>query len=255
MSAIASASLPLGAPFRVGEALNRAYKVFVAGFGKFVVLTAVPLAPVLVIELIATGLPPNAQAGLKGLASIVQFVLGALATGTCLFGAYQIMRDRPFSISKSFSAASGRIASVLVTSLLVGLLAGLATLALIVPGVMLMCMWYVALPAVIVERLKARASMRRSRALTSGYRWPIFGLLLLAGILAAVALGVAGALFALVVALTGHGGSLATVAVVLTFLGTVVGQAFGAVLSAVVYHDLRVAKEGVDIERLTNVFD
>ena len=31
--------------------------------------------------------------------------------------------------------------------------------------------------------------------------------------------------------------------------------AFGAVLVTVVYHDLRVAKEGIDIESLANVFD
>ena len=35
----------------------------------------------------------------------------------------------------------------------------------------------------------------------------------------------------------------------------VVTTAFGAVLSAVIYHDLRVAKEGIDISKLSSVFD
>jgi hypothetical protein len=42
---------------------------------------------------------------------------------------------------------------------------------------------------------------------------------------------------------------------VLNFGRQVVTTAFGAVLVAVVYHDLRAAKEGIDIDNLANVFD
>ena len=42
---------------------------------------------------------------------------------------------------------------------------------------------------------------------------------------------------------------------VITFAVKVVVGAFGAVLSAVVYHDLRVSKEGVDIDTIASVFD
>jgi hypothetical protein len=41
----------------------------------------------------------------------------------------------------------------------------------------------------------------------------------------------------------------------LEFCWQVVATSFGAVLAAVVYHDLRVAKEGIAIDNLANVFD
>ena len=255
MSAISTSAAGMGgAGFRVGDALNRSFNVFVSGFGKFVVLSAIPLAPVLLINLVATRASLDTQEGLNGVASLLQFVLGSLATGTCLFGAYQIMRGRPFSISESFKVAGGRMASLIGATLLVGLLTALAFLALIVPGVMLMVAWTVVLPAIVVERLGVRAAMRRSRALTSGYRWPIFGLIILAAIITAIAVGIATALVAVIAALTGHGSALIVITVLCTFAGTVVGQAFSAVLSAVIYHDLRVAKEGVDVEKLADVF-
>jgi hypothetical protein len=256
MSAISTSAAGMGgAAFRVGDALNRTFSVFVAGFGKFVVLAAIPLAPVLLIDLVAIPASENTQQGLNGLASLVQFVLGSLATGTCLFGAYQIMRGRPFTISESFTVASGRLATLLGATLLVGLLTALAFLALIVPGVMLMIAWTVVLPAVVVERLGVRAAMRRSRALTSGNRWAIFGLIILAAIITGIAVGIATGIVAVIAAVsTGLGSFLAVITVICVFAGTVVAQAFSAVLSAVIYHDLRVAKEGVDVEKLADVF-
>ncbi len=255
MSAISAVAGAGGAEFRVGDALNRTFSVFISGFRKFVVLAAIPLAPVLLIDIIATQTSTNVEQGLNGFGSILQFVLGSLATGTCLFGAYQIMRNRPFSISESFKVASGRMASLLGATLLVGLLTGLAFLLLIVPGVMLMVAWTVVLPAVVVERLGARAAMRRSRALTSGHRWAIFGLIILAGIITAITVGIATGIVAFLTALTaGLGPVMAIITVICVFAGTVVAQAFSAVLSAVIYHDLRVAKEGVDVERLADVF-
>ena len=244
-----------GAGFRVGDALNRTFGVFISGFGKFVVLSAIPLAPVLLINLIALRNSEEAQQGLNGVASLLQFVLGSLATGTCLFGAYQIMRGRPFSVSESFKVARGRMATLIGATLLVGLLTGLGFIALIVPGAMLMVAWIVVLPAVVVERLGVRAAMRRSRALTSGYRWPIFGLIILTAIITAVAVGIATGIVALIAAISAGAGSvIAVITVLCVFGGTVVAQAFSAVMSAVIYHDLRVAKEGVDVETIADVF-
>ncbi|MDH7970978.1 hypothetical protein QH494_02190 [Sphingomonas sp. AR_OL41] len=55
---------------------------------------------------------------------------------------------------------------------------GFATLLLIVPGLMLMTAWAMALPAVSVEPLGPIEALRRSEALTRGARWPVFGVIL-----------------------------------------------------------------------------
>ena len=92
--------------------------------------------------------------------------------------------------------------------------------------------------------------------LTKGYRWRIFLILLVLFVILIVMsllIGVvtAGMMF-------GGSGEMNT-----TFTGVLVMQwilsafisAFMAVLSAVSYHDLRVAKEGVDTDRIASVFD
>ena len=64
---------------------------------------------------------------------------------------------------------------VLVTCLAV--LGGL--IALVVPGLMILTAWLVAVPAAVVEGERVGDALRRSAELTRGYRWPIFGLIVL----------------------------------------------------------------------------
>jgi hypothetical protein len=88
--------------------------------------------------------------------------------------------------------------------------------------------------------------MARSRSLTKGYRWQVFGLFLLI-LVAGIVLG---ALVAVVFVFTsGVGVLIATQA-----MGAIVSS-FNGVIVGVVYYQLRVAKEGVDIDKIASVFD
>jgi hypothetical protein len=233
------------AQFRVGSALSRAFEVYGAGFGQFFVLTLIPMTPLLIVGLIAGRGGGGAAVG--AFSALLQFILSMLSTATCLFGAYQIMRAKTFSIGDSLRAGLRRLGPVLGSSLLSGLLTGLATLLFIIPGIIVACAIYVALPACVVERLGAVSSLRRSRDLTRGSCWPIFGLLLLVFLGSAVVTAGVGGVGVML-------GGWVLVRIV-AFAVQVIVQSFGAVLSAVVYHDLRVAKEGVDIEAIASVFD
>jgi len=240
-------------PFRVGAAVTKAIDVYRAGFFKFVALTAIPMAPALVVEIVAARMPDGAQGGLSALSTGLQYVLGALATGTCLYGAFQIMRGKPFTIGKSLSAAGGRLAGLIGAEFISALMTAVGLALLVVPGVVIACALYVALPALMVERMGPLAALRRSRALTHGHRWSIFGVLALFLLMSAIATGVVVALIAAIVAV--EVGDLSDLAATgLAFVALVIVEAFAAVLSAVVYHDLRVAKEGVDVEHLSGVF-
>ncbi len=48
-------------------------------------------------------------------------------------------------------------------------------LALLVPGFILLIMWFVAIPVCVVEQRGSWASMQRSAELTKGHRWKISG--------------------------------------------------------------------------------
>ena len=246
MSDISVGDLPTsGAPFRIGVVLSKTFDLLTGNFGKFALLTLVPMIPLLVLVLLALGRPPSTAAfGFLGaITALLTFFLSIVAQATTLYGAFQAMRRQPFTIGQSLQIGLGRAVPVIGVALLVGLAAGLASLLLLIPGLIVACMYYVAIPVCVIERPGVTASASRSAALTKGYRWSIFGLILLVWVIAAV----------VGIVLTRLGGGM--VGALLHFAWQVVSTAFGAVLVAVVYHDLRVAKEGIDIESLANVFD
>ncbi|MEQ8247814.1 MAG: hypothetical protein RID42_09030 [Alphaproteobacteria bacterium] len=70
----------------------------------------------------------------------------------------------------------------LAVGFLVILLVGLGLVFFVIPGVVLMTVLCVALPAAVVERPGIRAALRRSADLTKGNRARIFGLMLVVGI-------------------------------------------------------------------------
>ena len=124
---------------------------------------------------------------------------------------------------------------------------GIGFLLLVVPGLIFLTMWFVTTPACVVERLGVFDSMARSSALTRGHRWQIFGMMALI----AIAEGIAGAGVKAVLGLAGNAGLV----IAGTLIWSSVTSAFSAIFAVVTYHDLRVAKEGIDTQRIAAVFD
>jgi len=104
----------------------------------------------------------------------------------------------------------------------------------------------VAVPACVVERLGPFRSLGRSRALTKGYRWRIFGIWLVLALVSGIGSNILGLILA-------PAGTAITVLVSMVWQASM--TAYQAISAAVIYHDLRVAKEGVDIEHIASVFD
>jgi hypothetical protein len=129
---------------------------------------------------------------------------------------------------------------------LAGLLSLLGLLFLVVPGLILSTIWFVGLPSCLAERLGPWRSLRRSQELTKGHRWKVFALTLLLYTAGLGSVFVEPWLFATAGLI---GGS------VVKLMWSGIWVAFGAVLLVVTYHDLRVAKEGSDIEHVAVVFD
>jgi uncharacterized membrane protein len=176
----------------------------------------------------------------------MDFITKSLVSGAVMYGVIQELRGRAFSVGDSLRIALNRFLPMLGVVISTALLIGLGTVLLIVPGLILACMYYVSMPACVAENSGVFKSMSRSRFLTTGNRWKVFGtflLMLLGGIIIG---GIVGAIFAL----AGRPALLVATQVA----GAIVG-AFNGVLVSVFYYQLRVAKEGVDIEKIAGVFD
>jgi len=245
-----SSGIPFSAAaFSVGNVLQRTVGLLSRHFLLFFLAAAVTQ----IIQLFVIFTPqPIGRPGIGGTATIgglgllVALVLTPLMQTVTYHAAFQDMLGRPVRVGDSISIAFRRFLPVLGTLICMGLAIGFGCILLLVPGIILAAMFAVAVPAAVVEQTGPFASLGRSRALTKGHRWQVFGIALL--LIVASAAGTAAA------------------AVIRLPLGLVIGGLVGFAIHAVVnayfsiagvvmYHDLRVAKEGVDTSRIAAVFD
>jgi hypothetical protein len=239
--------------FRVGRVLNRAASVFSRNFLPFFVVVALAYLPVLLVfkgttDLTTASAEELARGGaLMGVGFLLMMVLSTLSQAVVLYAAFQDMRGRPLNLVESLKVGLRRFFPIVGLAICVTFLAALAAIAFIFPAFMLITMWFVATPACVVERLGPIKSMGRSRQLTKGHRWKIFGLM----VVMFLAAGIAGP--AITAAFTAIGGS--NFALVGDLIWNGIWGAFYAIAVVVTYHDLRVAKEGIDIEQIAAVFE
>jgi hypothetical protein len=237
--------------FRVGRVLDRTAWVLSRNFLTFFVVYAIAYLPATLLQssvaTTASGQAPGHGGIVGGLGFLLTTVLGTLSQAIVVYGAFQDMRGRPVSLTESLQVSLRRFFPIVGLGICVGAMVALGFLALVIPGLILLAMWYIATPACVVEQLGPLGSMRRSSQLTKGYRWKIFGLMLLLIIIGGIVSSV------LAKTLTAAGGTP------LKLIGDVLWNGvWGAVSSiavVVTYHDLRVAKEGIDVEQVASVFD
>ncbi|MBV8748501.1 MAG: hypothetical protein JO103_02180 [Candidatus Eremiobacteraeota bacterium] len=232
--------------FSLGRVLSRTNDTFSRGALAFVAISLIATLPSLAYQwatLSGFG-GPRSVAIVQGLLNIV---LQSLAEAMIIYGAFQTMRGRTAQVGASIARGFRRGGAILLASLLVGIATGIAWILLVVPGLIVMTMLCVTIPAVVVEQLGATTAMGRSAELTKGYRWHIFGALFVVGLVTFV-------VEAIVVAVLAHPGT-AWIFTLVTFCVTSVSAAYNSVLAAIMYHDLRVIKDGIDIDQLAAVFD
>lgn len=102
--------------------------------------------------------------------------------------------DRVGGIGEMFRRATGKLRPLLGVSLLSGFGIGLGLLLLVIPGVVLMVRWAVAVPVVMIEGRSPRQALRRSRELVRGNGRAVLNVLLAVGLLTGFVGGLVGVL-------------------------------------------------------------
>jgi len=233
--------------FRLGRVLRVTFSVLSRYFPQFLAVTTVAYVPsLLVMQAMTAEISQGTAVALSLVGALVALVFNMLSQAIVVHGALQHIRQRPVRLADSVRAGLDRALPIIALAIIEVCLGAVALLALVFPALILVTMWAVTVPVCVVEQRGPVESLGRSSDLTKGHRWKIFGLL---APIFAVDLLVTSTLDMLTgAASTG-----------LVLLGTLawngVWGAFYAITFAVAYHDLRVAKEGVDIEQITAVFD
>jgi hypothetical protein len=263
---------------RTGEILSESFAVYFKNIIPFVLLTAVAFSPVYFLlaafsRQYAETHPVAAleASGLVGLATFL-FCL-PISTAGITYGVFQQMSGQDTSLGTCLSVGFSSLLRVLAVAILqillvmgaviltaipIGFLIGMMVsggtrssaacsimllpllLLCYVPALMLWLKYFVAIPAAVEERPGTMESLRRSAFLTSGQRWPIFGALLVLGVLYVGLL-----LTARLVPVAGP---------VIETLGGLLMLGLSATISAVIYYRLRSFHESIDVDQIASVF-
>ena len=246
----------------VGEILTSAFEMYRANWAALMQVVAIVAIPVSLIgyliadQLIRTATVSTPVTGANGTVTYVDisggnFWRGSLASALLLFVGVLIAQvltgaitreaagvfiGKPITVGAAYSFGLARVWSILLVSILVGLIVGLGFVLLIIPGFIFLTWLAVSMPALVIEDRRGTKALSRSWELVRGRSWPVFGTIVVAAI-------ITGIVNAIITAPFGHnwfvGGLLAGIA-------TTVTAPFTALVGVLLYLDLRVRKERLD---------
>lgn len=233
----------------VGEVLARSFSTWAANIVPFTAVGVVIYSPVLVayVILAAAGGAPDAVRIL----TLLENILGLILIGAVTYGVFEHLNGEKPSPGDVLRKGLSKLGGVWGVGIVTGIGVMLGFCALLVPGLILLARWWLAVPVAVIESPGTFASMDRSVQLTENNRWRIFALAL--GSL--VVVSVLGIVLGLVVGSLLSGGGRDAAGEALLTLALIPVQALSAVIPAIAYHDMRRGKEGADVAELLRAFD
>jgi hypothetical protein len=166
---------------------------------------------------------------------VQQIVIGALAWAVAT-----VLVGREPDVGECYRFGYRRLWSVLLVSILFGLAVLAGLIVLIIPGIIIAVRLSVSIPALVVERKRGTEALGRSWDLVRGYSWPVFG----AFVVVLFLTGIVNGLF------TAIGGDNWFVAGLFGGIGSSITTPFTGLVIGLIYFDLRVRKEQLDVARL-----
>jgi hypothetical protein len=171
--------LQVGDPISEGWAIYKRFwrHLLPIAFVTYVVISLVALVLALV-------------AGVLGvIAGAIVSVAGVFLLQSALVEAVADVRDgrADMTLSETVGRVWPRIWTVVGAAVLAGLAIGIGFILLIVPGLYLITIWSVIIPAVVLEKRGVMESFGRSRELVRGYGWTVFGVILVTFVIELVA--------------------------------------------------------------------
>lgn len=248
-----------GSQLRLGEIFEVSFKVLSRNAAAFGVLTLIFSLPweiywdyaIYFADVDSADINPLAEAVRSVAVTVMESALTGLATAAIAYGTFRDLSGEPAGFAVCIRRGLALVAPVIVVVLLSSLLIFVGSLAVVIPGLIIYTVLWLVVPVTVVERPGIVGSLRRSSELTKGYRWPIFGIILILGVANGAILGLIEGVIA---------PSDATLRNLLPYFlislaATAALAAFEAVVTTVTYYKLRAIKEGIGIFETARIFD
>jgi hypothetical protein len=220
------------------ELIDASFQFLRENFALLFTTTAVTYAPIALLEFLAAEDPTNVE--LMLVARLVTWIFASMAQAATIEIVATRYVGETITPADALRAVWKRLGTALLVTFAYGLVVGVGTVLLIIPGIYFATKYFAAMAAAMVEGKKTDAAMTRSAELTKGSKRRlvnIFGLTLIIYIfLAAAAGGIAGAL------------TSGPAAALIMRLFLAITNPFIFTLVTLVYFDLRIRREGLDLD-------
>jgi hypothetical protein len=264
--------LPLH-PMSFADLLDGAFRLLKANLGTIVLVTAVFFVP---LELISAFLardlfggrgilevlndPSLAQQSFDSGFSTIQLfgtggtgLLGVLITpivgGVITRVVSASYLGQQLSAGDALRATGRRVWALLAAAILVHLVELVGLVLCVLPGLAAMAFYICTTPAVMIEELGPIKAMRRSFALVRPRFWPVLGIAVVSGIMAATLSSILGTPFNLLAEAIGlHWGFI--LLAIGSIIPALVASPFVAIVATLVYFDARIRHEGFDLQMI-----
>lgn len=243
-------------PRTVGEILEAAFALYRRSWQTLMLVVAIPLVPLSILQYYVDSRWFTAVEVRNGTITVSRgfgesagsvFVLWAVTVlvtlilvGAIAWAVGGALVGRDPTVAECYRFGYVRIWSILW----VGVLSTLAIVAgfilLVIPGFIVLVHLVCTIPAVVVERRRGGDALSRSWQLVRGHAWPVFGALIVTALLTGIVNGV-------FTAIAGNGWFAQGVAAA---VGSVITTPFTALVVGLIYFDLRVRTEQLDVATL-----
>ena len=240
---------PVLRPLSTGEVLDVSFGLYRALFVPLVIVALVTRALPAIMGIYLQAVGGLTQHWMLFLAqlfiSVFLSAIGVAATTHIVAGAYL---GTDVSANDALRQAVGLLGRLLILTMMTSLVIGFGTLLLIVPGVILFCGLALSTTVLVLESpISPNNAMNRSWQLTRGFRWKVLLTVLVVVLLLMVP--------TMLVSLMGVFGTLVGlwsrfIPLVLVGVLEIFVYPFFYIVITVLYYDLRVRKEGLDLELL-----
>jgi hypothetical protein len=241
---------PQGAipPKGLGDILSQAFNVYKANAGKLVVIVALVVVPLTLVSTLLAELArsPDVDGGVMtallvaAITVAISVIIWSLLEAAILRAAAQATLGDPIDVEASYRWGFRRIGSVILVSVLFALAVIGGLILFVIPGLIFIVMLSVSIPALIVEGRRGSDALGRSWSLVKGNFWHVVGVIVVAGLITGVVSGIIGAI----------GGNAWFLRWVFTSLGTIVTAPFTALVTVLLYVDLRARSEALTVATL-----
>jgi hypothetical protein len=254
-------------PLTVGELLDKAFRLYRARFTALIGIAAAVLIPEGIVRLLAILYLGTTGGSL--VTSVMQGFIRLISNiALAVFIAHAYL-GKPISFNESFSLGLKRYWSVWGANFLVGLAIGLpvgivaacgmltlgigtVAIFLAIPLVFfLSTRWSLSMPAILLENMDASSGLKRSWDLTEKFFWRVLGTSFAAGLLTTLITLIPTYFSQYLFGLTDiDSDTVQIINLAVEQLALLIALPFAQAVTVLMYYDLRVRKEGFDLQVL-----